>query len=464
MSATGGSIWLSTRSTGASTSSLTLSDFDPVMAHGMHRTSWTHLRTWLGARELTREGAGTFDVSVYGHPAQGGTLPRATFAFRTRQSLRKALEDLPADHGARRREIAASPRLAPLLTGPAETPRMRAAAWPRLFPVTLHHKMAVFDEATTYIGGLDVNARRIDTPDHEQPAQDTWHDLQLIVRNAAVAQDARQFLTLLRPVTRGETTLPAPTSAFRATLSRARQAPLVALRPRRHATGLFDAHLDGISSARALIYLESQYFRDPRIARALADAGRAHADLRCIVMIPAAPEDVAFDDDPGLDVRFGENLQVRAIRTVRRAFGPRFFAASPAQPRLPDARDDASERARLLGAPIIYVHSKVSIFDGHRAIVSSANLNGRSLSWDAEAGVILSDADVVNRLRSRIVSHWMNAEAPTTGRAIFDAWHTRAMDNAALEPGERHGFLLPYDLQNASALAQPIPGAPQEMV
>ncbi len=44
------------------------------------------------------------------------------------------------------------------------------------------------------------------------------------------------------------------------------------------------------------------------------------------------------------------------------------------------------DRDRLGGAPMIYVHAKVSIFDRSAAIVSSANLNGRSLRWDTEAG------------------------------------------------------------------------------
>ena len=46
-----------------------------------------------------------------------------------------------------------------------------------------------------------------------------------------------------------------------------------------------------------------------------------------------------------------------------------------------------AERASLDGAPIIYLHAKASVFNNELAVVSSANLNGRSMRWDTEAGL-----------------------------------------------------------------------------
>ena len=54
----------------------------------------------------------------------------------------------------------------------------------------------------------------------------------------------------------------------------------------------------------------------------------------------------------------------------------------------------------------------VSIFDGAAAIVSSANLNGRSLRWDTEAGVLLTDPDTVASLRQRLMAHWLFKSEP----------------------------------------------------
>ncbi len=448
---------------------LTLSDFDPVMAHRMHARAWAHVKAWTAANEMTRAGAARLAVRAFAHPSAGGPVPRLGFGVRTRRTLRQVIRGLPTDEASRRRALLTSPGLAGLVKEGSRGLRMRAGALPHLLPITLHHKMAVFDGRATYLGGLDVNARRLDDTAHARPSQDTWHDLQLIVHDPAVARDAAAFLRALPDVVRGKTALPPPDSAFRATLSQARAAPIVALRPRRHVTGLLDAHLDAIAEARDLIYLETQYFRDRRIARALADAGRARRDLHCLLLVPGAPEDVAFGPRAGLDARFGEYLQLRAIRRVRRAFGTRFFVASPAQPRPLGPQDATGKRAQLGGAPIVYVHSKVAIFDDSRAIVSSANLNGRSMSWDAEAGVILGAPEVVATLKARVMGQWFEPGAgpldPVPATAdLFGAWRDRARDNARRAPADRTGFLLPYDLRGAADKAQALPGAPEAMV
>jgi len=46
----------------------------------------------------------------------------------------------------------------------------------------------------------------------------------------------------------------------------------------------------------------------------------------------------------------------------------------------------------------------------------------------------------------------------------FAACKARAQKNAARSPADRIGFLLPYALTPARELAQPLPGAPEEMV
>ena len=77
-------------------------------------------------------------------------------------------------------------------------------------------------------------------------------------------------------------------------------------------------------------------------------------DLTMILILPAAPEEVAFEDSPGPDVAFGEHLQVKSIEILQKAFGPRLFIGAPAQPRAvaPDGRrfasggDDGAVRGR----------------------------------------------------------------------------------------------------------------------
>jgi phospholipase D1/2 len=257
---------------------------------------------------------------------------------------------------------------------------------------------------------------------------------------------------------------------------------------------ILDAHEMLAGKARRLIYLETQFLRDTRLARRLARAGRESPDLSLILILPAAPEEVAFGHSWGVDTRFGEFLQARCLRILDEAFGPRLFIGGAAQPRRhphwrggrpeqsgpegkegpeefasedpPDAPPEGAGRGELRGAPIVYIHAKVSIFDD-AAIVSSANLNGRSLHWDTEAGVLLSDPKEVRHLRDRVMRHWLPADPDPRfldpGQAVA-MWRLLALRNARLPPDRRDGFILPYDLEAAERLGHSVPGVPEAMV
>jgi len=441
---------------------LTLSDFDPVMVNDMHVQGQSFERRF----NALNDGAGRMTARCLLYPAQGGLVPRLLFAFRTRKDLFRLVKRMNrADDPAQ--ALQQAPGLHDLLSVENGRVKARPFALPRLYPLTLHHKLAVFDGEVTYIGGLDLNNRRFDDTDHNQAAQDTWHDLQLVLNDTAFARDAARFLDQMPRVIAGEQPPARPASPFVCTLARQRRSTTFSLRPKPLVADILDSHLAPICTARHLIYLESQYFRDRRVARALVAAAAREPGLALPMLLPAAPEDVAFEPTPGLEARFGEHLQARAIRKVRRAFGDRFLVVSPAQPRAPRPGDTEEERARLADAPIVYVHSKVSLFDDRSAIVSSANLNGRSLKWDAEAGVVLRDPEVVGRLRDAVFRHWLTENAGPeffAPETAFAAWQARAFDNAARAPGDRTGFVLPHAVQPAKRLGQPLPGAPEEMV
>ena len=185
--------------------------------------------------------------------------------------------------------------------------------------------------------------------------------------------------------------------------------------------------------------------------------------LELILVLPAAPEDVAFDRKQGADARLGEFLQSRCVRIVRHAFRRRALLIAPAQPR----RSQSDGRDSLWGAPIIYVHAKVSIFDDQAAIVSSANLNGRSLYWDTELGVEFTDREDVERLRRRCFAHWL---PDSVGPQFYEpktavaAWRRLAVENLHRNPEERNGFILPYDPTPAERFGRDLPAVPNEMV
>lgn len=442
---------------------LTVSDFDPVMAHDLHEQAWRFVSIITALNEISDPGAARVTIRCALHPAEGGVVPQAMFAMNTRKKLRSIAQNLnggPEPAGGLR----FAPGLRDQLALSSGELHLRRWALPRLFPVTLHHKMAVFDGAITYIGGLDVNERRFDDSTHDQPAQETWHDVQIISHDPDVARTARRFLRDLPDVIDRKAQLSEGAPGFLTTLSRRRRQNTFHLAPETVSRSILQTHLDQIASAQRLIYLETQFFRDRRIVSALIKAGRRNPGLRLLLLLPAAPEDAAFKDHLGLDARFGEYLQSRALRRVRRAFGDRFLAVSPVQRRQPDGRDANSDRATLKRAPIVYVHSKVSIFDDCAAIVSSANLNGRSMKWDAETGLLLRETAQVQALRNRLQKYWLPEDEHSTLETFFDVWSARACKNADLPPDQRSGFIVPHDPKPAARVGTPIPGAPEEMV
>ncbi|SMX42949.1 phospholipase D family protein [Actibacterium lipolyticum] len=439
---------------------LLISDFDPVNGTDLHRGTWRTMRILCGLREMTRDGAGRLIARALLHPAQLAPLMRVAFAPMARGKLRAAVEQHGADI------LRGAPGVRPWFTDKEGTPSLRRFALPRQFPATHHHKLAVFDQQRLYIGGLDLNERRYDTQHHDQPAQQTWHDVQVLIDDPTLARAGQTYLNSF-PNTVAGAKPPPPVAGFLRTQSARRRVSLAHISPRSALRELRTAHVEQIATAKRLIYLETQFFRDRDIARALCRAAHANPDLTLILTLPGAPEDVAFHGSGALEARFGENLQARCIAKVQRAFGPRLFIGSPVQPRPVSPADPDEDRAHLSGAPLVYVHSKVSVFDDSAAIVSSANLNGRSLNWDSEAGVLLQRPTEVAQVARRVMGHWLPDEvgpefyAPATAR---DAWAAWAAKNDSADPKDQKGFIVPYKSVPARRFGRAVPGVPESMV
>lgn len=447
---------------------IVLSDFDPVARPRLHRATWRSVRMFWAAAELAGPSA-RLTVIPSTHSAVAGLWPRLLFwpvvqsrLLRVSGWLRRLVGPL------RMAALREMPGVRGMLAAKDAVPRPRLFSLPPLYPATHHQKLAVFDGSAVFIGGLDLDERFYDTPDHRLPGHETWHDVQLMIRGP-VAEDARAHLAGFLGIVGGKD---APTMAapereglrLVRTLSRRRgQGAWRFLSPEPVVNEIEAAHAGWIGQVDDLIYIETQYFRDRRMARRLARAARHRPGLTMILILPAAPDDVAFEGATGLDARLGEFLQAKCLRILRRGFGRRLFVGGAAQPR----RTRARGRAQLKGAPLVYIHAKVSIFDGKAAIVSSANLNGRSLRWDTEAGVLLTDPDTVASLRRRLMAHWLPDGA---GADLFDpiravqAWRALAARNAKLPPEKRRGFVLPYNAWSAETFGRAFPLVPDEMV
>lgn len=446
---------------------LVISDFDPLARPALHRGTWASVRRLIAAAEIAGPDA-RLEVVPAMHPARTGLVPRlALWPMIVARQLRAArwLNRLPAP--ARDTALCEMPGLAARLRRDAAG-RCRPRLWPlpELCPATHHQKLVVVDRKRLYIGGLDLDERRYDTPAHDREAAQTWHDVQLLLNGPAVAE-AQAHLETFLGVSAGQVAPPRQRVLLR-TLSAPRSLPALAFGPAPLVQEIATAHEHCARRARRLIYIETQYFRDLSLARYLADLARDNPALSMILILPGAPEEVAFRRRVSLDTRFGEFLQMRALRILTRGFGGRLFIGGTAQPRGADGTVPmAHGRDRLEGAPLVYIHAKVSIFDDSAAIVSSANLNGRSLRWDTEAGLLLTSRAEVQRLREVVMAHWLPEGA---GEGFFDParavgeWRQLALSNARRAPQDRAGFVLPYDRRAPAAHASAVPLVPDEMV
>ena len=439
-----------------------LSDFDPVLAPELHCASWKSRRAFVNARELAGPGA-RLTVTNATHSARVGILPRLLLWPRLVKEVNETARRLnEATASERSRRLECSPALRPLLRD-APDGTLTARRWPvpPLVPGTHHQKICVIDRRTAFIGGLDLDERRYDDKRHQRVRDETWQDVQLMC-SGAVAKDVDSHLREFLAIVAGQAAPKAGGRLLR-TLSRKRKTDWPFLGPTPMVRTIAEDHHRLIDRARGLIYLETQFLRDRPLCHKLARAARANPRLSLIVVVPAAPETVAFDGSTGSDARFGEFLQAKCVAILRSAFGARFTICSPVRP----VALETKGRDTLCGSPIIYVHSKVSIFDCDRAIVSSANLNGRSLNWDTEAGVMLSEQVHVAQLQSRIFGHWLGTDAgpefydTTTAAAL---WAERGRQNADAAPERRKGFLVPYDVRPAQAFGKRLPGVPEAMV
>jgi len=423
---------------------LVISDFDPVMATPLHEACWRCKRQAAALAEiLGPQAAARLTVIAAMHPARAGLLPRLAFLPAV---LRRKSSVLEATSPAQRARQAIG---------------LSSDSLPDLHTVSHHQKLAVIDRRHLYIGGLDLNERRYDTPTHDRPAKDTWSDVQVLTTGPAAEEAARHLETFLADIVDG--TAPAKTKHLSRTLSASRALGFWALSPRTLVNEIEEDHIAAFGRARHLIHIETQFVRSSRLADALAAVGRRNPDLGLILVLPGLPEDVAFEGNRGIDARYGLSLQSSALDTIQDAFGTRAAIATPVQPRFA-ARDDITTHA---GAPLIHLHNKVLVIDDDWAMVGSANLNGRSMRWDTEAALRISDPRHVGLLRSRLIRHWWPDGVPEEAVTITTAakwWRTEIQRNHVRRPDARKGLLVPHDPDVVDDLEKPLPGVTENIV
>jgi len=478
---------------------LLLADFEPTVAHHLHGGSWTTFRRMREIAEtLDPDALERFEMIIAQHPGELGWLPRQLLRLPIGLAVRKTIAGLDPQEADRLMDV--RPGLWRYHRKVDGQPQFRRGPAPRLWPAIHHHKFAVADDIIAIVGGIDVDERRWDTRSHQLPAPQSWHDISVQVEGPAAGDAAEHFRRLWNAelpryveITRhwmsgAERTLtvepldsipdpvivPAPIAgaAGRAQMLRTasvRSGRILAVRPRKQVRELMQAHRRLIFSARKLLYIEAQFFRSRRAASWVVEAARGNPQLAVIVLLPQAPEEVAFNGERKNPAhQHGEWLQARALGHMRRRLGARLglYSLGRNAPMTEAERKVASDRGAAFGAGIIYVHSKLLIADDRAALVSSANINGRSFGWDSEFGILWEEPDAVEAFRRKLWSQLLGCR-PRDVPGLTEAgayWADLANANVVIAPEERTGFVLPYRYASVRRFGRPAWFLPDDLV
>lgn len=180
-------------------------------------------------------------------------------------------------------------------------------------------------------------------------------------------------------------------------------------------------HLASIASAGQCIYLENQYLTSPVVGAALAAR----------LMEPTGPEVILISNQLSpswFDQMTMDRRRSRIMGLLRSA--DRF------------GRLKAYVPVTAAGAPIV-VHAKLSILDHSLLHVGSANLNNRSGGFDTECDLSievqpgnLADSARVERVRNRLIAHWLACTVTQVAAAIGRSGGV----GAGIEDLRRRGF------------------------
>lgn len=452
-----------------------LTDFDPIGATDLHALCWRSVR---GFQQVQTEHPDQMCILPALHAHQIGLVARAAFWLPAYRRLTRRMKQFAQDGIDQAKLKSEYPGLMPFLDTSAPHGKVRLP-WSSfaMHPVVHHEKLLIIDQDRMILGGLDVNERRFDDHDHDRPADDTWHDVSAQVdgKDSAdiVAAASDHFITLWNEaraafnnhhVSDGMAQvgalsapqLPAASKDAEQNLRFIRTVAkpaggLLRIGPKTVCDELEATYLTLIKQAQKLLYVETQYLRSNTIADALANRAAENPDLHLVMVLPAAPDDVAFDGNTGPDAKHGAWLQAKAVEKVSKAFGQRGLFLSLVGAKKPAATEpETAELAYAAGQPLIYVHSKVMITDGSVAIIASSNLNGRSMRWDTESGIVWRDRKKVQAFQNDLWSaHFKEQNTPNESQEAQDT--LKAFAKAASPLSDT--FLGPYPKTRAKRFA-----------
>ena len=190
---------------------------------------------------------------------------------------------------------------------------------------------------------------------------------------------------------------------------------------------IWQGYLRLIGCANRFLYMENQYFREPRMADAIVKQANARADLVVIVVVPSET-----DDQPDTGKKHGDLRQHEFF--VRLTGG------------VPPGRLQVYTMFHRI------IHSKLIMADDRALCVGSANANPRGFFLDSEMNAMLDDANAVQAFRLRLWGHNLGVtETAVAGwnASLFIArWDAVAAANDKLRsnPEKMTGeAIIPFD-------------------
>lgn len=273
------------------------------------------------------------------------------------------------------------------------------------FGASHHQKVVVIDDAIAFVGGLDLTRSRWDTTehaeaaphrvDHDGKAFGPFHDVQIAVDGRAAAalgelartRWARSFGPQAIPATGVDDPAPPPSvsepehdrwpAGLVPDLTDAEVAIARTEPPFDGRSGVDEVaclFADAIGSARAHLYVESQYFTSDAIATAMEKRLRGADAPEMVIVIPERESGWLEQNTMGI-------LRARLHRRLAAADAHGRYR--PLVPVLPWC--DAERRVGILN-----LHSKVLIADDDFLTIGSANLSNRSLGFDTECNLAVA--------------------------------------------------------------------------
>jgi phosphatidylserine/phosphatidylglycerophosphate/cardiolipin synthase-like enzyme len=287
-------------------------------------------------------------------------------------------------------------------------------------PMHCHHeKLVIVDGETAFVGGIDLTSLggdRYDSSDHPARGRLGWHDAASRLRGPAVADVADHFAARWQEVT-GErlpaAPIPPPAGAHEVQVVRTVPERVYEFMPRGDFR-ILETYTRALRSARAFVYLESQFLWSPQVVEILAAKLREPPvdDFRVVVLLPAKPNN-------GADTTRG---QVGLLVDADAGRG-RFLATT------------ISARSGERSGPL-YVHAKIAIVDDRWLTIGSANLNEHSFFNDTEMNVVTCDAAVARETRLRLWAEHLErplADVSAPPAEVIDGlWHPIAGEQLAL--------------------------------